>query len=308
MKKEKVNRSPLFYVGDKYKLIKEIKEYFPAFINRFFEPFVGGGSVFLNINANEYFLNDIDTHVIELHKFLCSYADRTDEFFNIIFSLIDKYKLSCSYKKDIVPEELKRQYKKTYYSRFNKANYTQLKDLYNKSSERNVAELYVMLIYGFNRILRFNNKGEFNLPVGNVDFNKNVYDALCCYFETNRMRHIHWSSLDFRDFFSTVNWKEDDFVYLDPPYLITFSEYNKYWNKQTESDLLAYIDDLNFKNIKFAVSNVTHYKGKENTLFLKWAEKYNVHSISSNYISYHDNTIKDFKEVLVTNYINEEEE
>ena len=52
MKKE-VNRSPLFYVGDKYKLISEIKTYFPQCINRFIEPFVGGGSVFLNIDAEE---------------------------------------------------------------------------------------------------------------------------------------------------------------------------------------------------------------------------------------------------------------
>jgi len=44
MKKEKINRSPLFYVGDKYKLVKEIKI---ATINRFIELFVGGGSVFL---------------------------------------------------------------------------------------------------------------------------------------------------------------------------------------------------------------------------------------------------------------------
>lgn len=70
MKKE-VNRSPLFYVGDKYKLISEIKTYFPQSINRFIEPFVGGGSVFLNIDAEEFLLNDIDTNVIDIHKFLC---------------------------------------------------------------------------------------------------------------------------------------------------------------------------------------------------------------------------------------------
>ena len=38
--------------------------------------------------------------------------------------------------------------------------------------------LYMLLIYGFNRMLRFNSKGDFNLPVGNVDFNKNVVNAL----------------------------------------------------------------------------------------------------------------------------------
>ena len=57
-------RSPLFYVGDKYKLISQLKEHFPTNIYRFIEPFCGGGSVFLNINAKEYFLNDIDSNII----------------------------------------------------------------------------------------------------------------------------------------------------------------------------------------------------------------------------------------------------
>ncbi len=43
--KEKQFRSPLFYVGDKYKLIREIKDYFPENIETFIEPFTGGGSV-----------------------------------------------------------------------------------------------------------------------------------------------------------------------------------------------------------------------------------------------------------------------
>ena len=43
-------RSPLFYVGDKYKLIKEIRSHFPSTIGRLIEPFVGGGSVFMNTN------------------------------------------------------------------------------------------------------------------------------------------------------------------------------------------------------------------------------------------------------------------
>lgn len=302
MKKEKINRSPLFYVGDKHKLIEEIKGHFPPSINRFFEPFVGGGSVFLNIEADEYFLNDIDAHVIELHNFLCSYINREDDFFKLIFSIIDKYHLSCSYQKDVVPAELKQQYKKTYYSRFNKLNYNKLKEHYNCSSKREPAELYMLLIYGFNRMLRFNKGGDFNIPVGNVDFNKNVYDALCGYFKVNAHRSINWTALDFKVFLDKEEWEENDFVYLDPPYLITFSEYNKLWNEQIENDLLSIIDELNDKNVRFAISNVTHYKGKENTLFLNWANKYNVHKIASNYISYHDNTIKNFTEVLVTNY------
>ncbi|GAA6850219.1 hypothetical protein CHC119_07120 [Helicobacter pylori] len=41
-------RSPFFYVGDKYKLMPQLNKLFPNNINQFIEPFVGGGSVFLN--------------------------------------------------------------------------------------------------------------------------------------------------------------------------------------------------------------------------------------------------------------------
>lgn len=302
MKKEKIYRSPLFYVGDKYKIINEIKKRFPKIINRFIEPFVGGGSVFLNIDANEYLLNDIDSNVINIHKFLCSYINRENEFFDLIFNIIEQYNLSFSLKKDIVPEELKLKYRKTYFAHFNKENYNRLKEDYNSSNVKNVAELYVLLIYGFNRMLRFNGNGNFNVPVGNVDFNNNTYQALKDYFRIVRERKIKWYNLNYKDFLFLIDYNNDDFIYLDPPYLITFSEYNKLWNEKSEIELLNLLDDFNNKNIKFAISNVTYYKGKENNIFNKWASKYNVYPIKSNYISYHDNTIKQFSEVLVTNY------
>jgi len=302
MEKEKINRSPLFYVGDKYKLIKEIRSYFPSTINKFIEPFVGGGSVFLNIQAKEYLLNDIDKHVIDIHHFLCSYIGKEELFFKLLSSIIKKYKLSFSYEKDMIPIQLKQQYKKTYYSQFNKESYNKLKEHYNQSKKRNIAELYILLIYGFNRMLRFNNQGDFNLPVGNVDFNKNVYNAISEYLLINADRKISWSNLDFKEFLQSILWEKDDFIYLDPPYLITFSEYNKRWNEQTESELLHMLDGLDQQDVKFAISNITHYKGKKNNLFIDWASKYNKYKISSNYISYHDNTIKKFTEVLVTNY------
>ena len=65
----RAKRSPMFYVGDKYKLISEIKQYFPKTINNFIEPFVGGGTVFLNVQAERYLLNDIDEYVCKLHLF-----------------------------------------------------------------------------------------------------------------------------------------------------------------------------------------------------------------------------------------------
>ena len=111
-----------------------------------------------------------------------------------------------------------------------------------------------------------------------------------------------WFNIDYKDFLQKIRLSEKDFVYLDPPYLITFSEYNKLWNEQDEIELLQLLDSLNKRRIRFAISNVTHYKGRCNNLFIDWACKYNVHPIKSNYISYHDNSTKQISEVLITNY------
>ena len=300
--KNNVVRSPLFYVGDKYKLISEIKLHFPRKINRFIEPFVGGGSVFMNVETNEFLLNDIDANIIAIHKMLCSYANNTAEFYKKVDEVVERYGLSCSYKEDIVPNELKKEFVKTFYARFNKQGYERMRSDYNQSAERSVFVLYMLLIYGFNRMIRFNRLGNFNLPVGNVDLNQNTIKALDDYFRLVNIKNPQWFNLDFEDFINRIDIGEDDLVYLDPPYLITFSEYNKYWNEETEVRLLDLLNHLNDNNIRFAISNVTHYKGKINQLFLDWSQRYNSHPIKSNYISYHDNTNKTFTEVLVTNY------
>ena len=298
----KTYRSPLFYVGDKYKLYPKIRKYFPKTINRFIEPFTGGGSVFLNVNANEYLLNDIDTNVINIHQFLMEQSENPKAFFDNVFDIIQEYNLSHSYIKDIVPQELRDKWIKTYYAKFNKQGFNKLKTDYNSSNEKSVLHLYLLLIYGFNRMLRFNSKGEYNLPVGNVDFNKNTETALHNYFRLTKQKNIQFFNLDFLDFFRQIEFQKDDFVYLDPPYLITFSEYNKLWNEETEKRLLDFLEWLNSQNVKFAVSNVSHYKGKINQQFLEWSRQHNSFDIKSNYISYHDNSNKEFKEVLITNY------
>lgn len=260
--KQGVHRSPLFYVGDKYKLITEIKTHFPQHIGRLIEPFVGGGSVFMNVDANEFLLNDIDSFVIAIHKMLCSYVDREDEFFKEFFNIVKKYNLSLSYKENTVPKELKESFPKTYFAKYNKEAYSQLRDDFNKGGKQDIMQLYALLIYGFNRMLRFNKKGDFNLPVGNVDFNQNTYNAIVDYFTILKEKNAVWYNEDFRVFLNNIDYCEDDLVYLDPPYLITFSEYNKLWNEETERALLNLLNDLNKRNIKFAISNVTHYKGK----------------------------------------------
>ena len=300
--KKGIARSPLFYVGDKYKLIREIKTHFPDNIGRLIEPFVGGGSVFMNVEAEEYMLNDLDRFVIAIHQMLCGYIGRLDDFYNEFVEIVDRYGLSLSYRANVVPDELKKAFPKTYYAKYNKEGYNRMKADFNQGGQIDIQMLYVLLIYGFNRMLRFNKKGEFNLPPGDVDFNANAYEALSDYFTILQNRHIEWNNLDFREFLHGIEYRQNDLIYLDPPYLITFSEYNKFWNDETEHDLLTLLDELNQEGVRFAISNVTHYRGKINEEFLNWSAHYNSYPIKSNYISFNDNTIKQFNEVLVTNY------
>ena len=299
--KETFNRSPFFYVGDKFKLLPQLKKNFPNDINRFIEPFCGGGSVFLNVDANEYLLNDIDTYMIQLHEFLMSYSDDQENFWCELENNIKKYNLSATYMGRDVPQDLRKEFVKTYFAKYNKEAYMNLRADFN-SNKDNMMLLYMLLIYGFNRKLRFNRKGDFNLPVGNVDFNQNVVNALNTYFDYVKDKEIEFYNMDFQDFVNQIEPEADDFVYLDPPYLITFSEYNKLWDEDSEMRLIRFLDELNERGIRFAVSNVLWHRRRYNGTFNEWAQQYNIVRIQSNYISYHDNTEKDSYEVLVKNY------
>jgi len=295
-----LRRSPFFYVGDKFKLLPQLKEHFPKNIDRFIEPFCGGGSVFLNVEADSYLLNDIDTNMIALHEFLNSYADDPAMFWSEVEKYILHYDLSATFMSRDVPAELRKEFVKTYFAKHNKEAYYKMRSDYN--STRNPFLLYLLLIYGFNRFLRFNASGDFNLPVGNVDFNGNVQKALNEYFDCVQGKDISFSSMDFEDFINAVEPTADDFVYLDPPYLITFSEYNKLWNEDSEMRLIDFLDTLHEQGLRFAVSNVLWHRNKYNGTFNYWAQQYNIVRVKSNYISFNDNTIKDSYEVLVKNY------
>lgn len=301
-KKSSIVRSPFFYVGDKYKLMNQLLPLFPKDIETYFEPFCGGGSSFLNVNAAKYVLGDVDEYMIKLHNMLNTYAQNPQRFFNIVKNIEDKYNLSASYRQDIIPKEMKEEYVKTYFARFNKNGYDIMRKDFN-SDKHNIELLYILIIYGFNRMLRFNSNGDFNLPVGNVDFNSNVTKALNHYFDFCTRNEVLFYTLDFRTYLKMWTYSKNDFIYLDPPYLISNSEYNKLWSEKDERDLLDFLDNLNTKNVRFAISNLIEDKGKKNIIFEKWTQKYNIHEISSSYLDYHNNKkTENHREVLVTNY------
>lgn len=302
MENSKTIRSPFFYVGDKYKLMPQLKQLMPKKIEQYIEPFVGGGSSFLNSKGTSYMLNDIDSYVVELHRQIGSYTGKSEELFDALFEIIDFYGLSCSYRGICVPEDMKKKYVKTYYSKYNKDAYIRMRKDFN-ANKNDFLRLYLLLIYGFNHMIRFNGKGDFNLPVGNVDFNNNVYQALNNYLDFVGEHEIEFFNMDYISFLEKIRFDKNSYVFFDPPYLISMSEYNKLWNDKKEDELCEYLDSLNDRGIKFGITNLITHKGKVNQRFLEWSKKYCAYDVKSNYISFNDNTIKaDSQEVFVTNY------
>lgn len=295
-------RSPFFYVGDKYKIIEQIKQFLPNSIENYYEPFVGGGSSFLNIKIKgQYFLNDLNAKIIELHNFLQEQSSENFTILNKILKKIQTTHLSCSYLQKYVDISLKKEYPKTYYAKHNKQAYTLLKEEYNNGGCKDSLILYILLIYGFNHMIRFNQSKHFNLPVGNVDFNQNVVRALRGYNDFMLDNRVSFFCGDYQVFLDGQKIGDNDFIYFDPPYLISSSEYNKNWKEDNDKKLYECIDRLNENGKNFGLSNLLFHKGKENKILKNWMQKYHVYPISSNYISRFDNTIKNSLEVYVTN-------
>ena len=136
-------------------------------------------------------------------------------------------------------------------------------------------------------------------------WNENMKNNLINFHRQIKEKDIVFLNKDFRQL-KVDKLGINDFVYCDPPYLITCATYNEKdgWNQECEEDLLKLLDELNTKKIKFALSNVLYSKGKTNDLLIGWSKKYNVHHLDYTYqnCNYHtkDKTNKS-DEVLITN-------
>ena len=122
-------------------------------------------------------------------------------------------------------------------------------------------------------------------------------------------KNIKFINLDFREV-DISKLTNSDFLYADPPYLITCATYNEKggWKEKDEKDLLNLLDKLNDNNVKFALSNVLESKGKSNDILKEWIKDrgYNVHNLNVKYgnanyqrVDKNDSTTI---EVLITNY------
>jgi adenine-specific DNA-methyltransferase len=281
---QKFFKSPLNYIGGKHKLLKKIIPEFPKNINTFVDLFCGGANVAINTFANKIVCNDINTKIIEMFEVFKTIA--VEDVLSQIENSIKHFGLSKE----------------------NKDGFLAFRKHYNRT--HNPIDLYTLSCYSFNYQIRFNANLQYNNPFG---ANRSCFSAamkknLIAFCQEIKMKNIKFSCVDFNDFSFEVLTKRD-FVYCDPPYLITLGSYNdgkrgfKGWSKKEEIQLYELLDSLNSRGISFALSNVIDHKGKTNKLLDDWSRKYKVIDMEHNYFNSCYNTKRQSsREVLIVNY------
>lgn len=300
--------SPLNYTGGKYKLLEQILPLFPEDIECFVDLFCGGCNIGINVNCSKVIFNDSNHNLINLYNTFKS-LDK-NSILQLVNEIIDKYKLSRS-----------NVYGYSFYGcesasglgEYNKENYLKLRRDFNEIKVKDYhyyIMLYVLIIYSFNNQIRFNRLGEFNLPVGKRDFNSKMETKLIKFIDRIKSSDYLFTCLDFRNY-DLEKLDNNSFIYVDPPYLITCATYNEQdgWNEQTERDLLEFLDRVNTKGIRFALSNVLRSKGKENDILIEWlnknSSKYKAIFLNYSYSNSNYQTkdkVSGSEEVLIINY------
>ena len=279
-------KAPFNYIGNKYRIINSIQECFPEHIDTFVDLFCGGCDVSINTVANNIYANDINYHVIGIlqefqkhdARYILDYIDTT----------IEKWQLSKT----------------------NEDGYKLFRDHYNQT--KNPLDLYVLMCFSFNYQFRFNSSHDYNNPFGRnrSSFNDVMRNNLILF--KGQIDDIHFSALDFCDFDYDV-LQMGDFLYADPPYLLTCGSYNdgkrgfRGWTEKDDLDLMRILTELSDRGVNFALSNVIEHKGSTNDALIEWIADngYTVHGINFNYnnCNYHTNNRENVtKEVLITNY------
>lgn len=300
-------RSPLNYTGGKFKLLPQILPLFPSQIDCFVDLFCGGCNVGVNVSANRYVYNDSCEPLINLYSVMQTME--SEVFLSKVEKLIQKYDLSnvklngyefynCSSADGL--------------GSYNKEKYLMLRSDFNSLPKKDsdyYVMLYVLIVFAFNNQIRFNSSGKFNLPIGKRDFNQNMYKKLSNFLSLLHSQNAIFTHKDFRNF-DISKLTPNDFVYVDPPYLITCAAYNEQggWTENDEKDLLFFLDSLSKKNVRFALSNVLEAKGNVNQILKHWIENridYTMIDLNHSYnnSNYHKKK-KNYttKEILVVNY------
>ena len=277
-------KSPINYIGNKYRQLNSILPCFPKPINCFVDLFGGSGTVLLNVKANKYIYNDINGYVADIFNGIIN-AENSDVIIDKIEKIINHYNLSKT----------------------NKCGFEELRRAYNKG-QNDWVTLYTLMCYSFNYQFRFNNNHEYNSSFGK---------DRSCFSERQRNNiiliknkitsKVICSKTSFSDFDYSI-LQQGDFIYCDPPYLNSTGNYNdgkrgfEGWTINHEKKLYEILNNLTQCNILWALSNDLSCN-KELYNFVQ-SNRYYINYIENDYknCNYQRKIKEKTEEVLITNY------
>lgn len=221
----------LRWAGGKTWLVKYIANYLPdEEINRYHEPFLGGGSIYFHLQPNRNaYLSDLNPQLIR------TYQQVKDNVEGVIKKL--------------------REFENT------KDFYYEVRDKKQFRSETSKAARFIYLNQtSFNGIYRENLKGKYNVPYGFRT--KNYLDAVNLRNASDALVNANLDDGDFTEILPNI--QENDFVFLDPPYTVThyengFIKYNsKLFKKEDQKKLAKTLDEIHSLGAKYVMTNAAH--------------------------------------------------
>ena len=206
------------WVGGKTQLLDEIRKYYPSQVDKYCEPFVGGGAVLFDVLAkchpNDILINDINGELINTYSQI---KTNCNGLVDLLAELQEKYwNSSLDENKALYLEKRER--------------FNSLKVNGNKKENLERGALFIFLNKTcFNGLFRVNSKGLFNVP-----FNSAKKPLLCdeenlkaCSRLLKKVKMSVGNYSQCKDFIDSKT-----FVYLDPPYrplteTAAFTSYNE---------------------------------------------------------------------------------
>lgn len=247
-----INKSPLNYSGSKDTLVNDIIKILPKHVDTFVDAMGGAFNVGANIVAmNNVVYNEYNQFVFDVVKMLINTPK--DVMHQNVVDVVNKYGLTKA----------------------NKESYLSLRKHYNQTPSS--LELFVLQIYAFQNMIRYNSDLKMNTPVGNNEYGEGIKNRIYSFrtkTDSVKLYNCSYEDLDLSSF------NKDTVFYFDPPYYITTAEYNdgkrgmKGWGIEQESALLKYLSDLDKKGYKFILSNVLVHNGRTHNLLQKWIKEH----------------------------------
>jgi DNA adenine methylase len=295
----------LKWVGGKTQLLPTIFELFPAEIHDYYEPFLGGGSVLFallsQIKANKIkltgtiYASDLNENLINVYKtiqtspteFIEEIKKLRDEFYAITGTNVNR--------KSTRIEEASTSQESYYY--WTRSQYNIEK---NELTPKTAAMFLFLNKTCFRGLYRVGPNG-FNVPFEKQNKNPSIFDEEHIMTTHELIKDVVFSTISFTDILKQP--KENDFVYLDPPYAPeTATSFTTYtadgFAIDDHTNLFKLCDTLTTNQTKLLLSNSSTQLVRDHFQ----NPKYTIKIVSARRAINSKNPDATTNEVLITNY------